>query len=273
MPKVGQILQVTYKDSGSAQLLVLQVEAKAKRMLVALVSQELAGNLSRVRIGEDQFVYPSIQATVWMNLPNLRTHTGENPLAPPLLNLIYVWPALTLDEKRCRVEAVGNDSVSFGEKGQTISAVMSQEIRVLQSLSLRHLRNSKVPPQLTPRLLADNYLSSRTRLPIRVLEESSFAFFAGAALLNPITTHLNLVGTQNDVYRGLLIRKSARFRSKNNQIGSQSDDGLFESAINFMEGAGLDFLQVLAGKEEALVLKAQRSSSRNKNITVRSLDV
>lgn len=272
MPKVGQILQVAYKDSGSAQLLVLQVEAKAKRMLVALVSRELAGNLSRVKIGEDQFVYPSIQATVWMNLPNSRTHTGENPLAPSLLNLIYVWPALTSDEKRSRAQAVGSDSVSFGEKGQTISAAMSQQIRVLQKLSLRHLRNSKVPPQLTPKLLVDNFLSRPTRLPIRVLEESSFAFFAGAALFNPITTHLNLVGTQNDVYKGLLIRKSARLRSKNNQIGSQGDDDLFENAINFMEGAGLDFLEVLAGKEEALGLKAQQSSSRKKNITVRSLN-
>jgi len=272
MPKVGEILELSHKDSGTARVVVLQIESRAKRMLVAFISKESAVKLSRIDIGAGHYAYPSIQATVWLNVPNTIDRPERAELSQSLTNLIYVWPALTLDEKTARAESAGAGVVRFGEKGQELTEEFVQAIRVLQKLSMRLLRNSSFPPQLSPNLFAKKLLSS-SKLSINVLEESSFALFSGTSLVEPLTSHLDRVGTGQDVYRSLLIRKSAQIRSANNLMGSDSRNDLLIKAQSFMKQSGLDFMHVLASTEEDSVFTSKRQSASKKHITVRLSNV
>jgi hypothetical protein len=270
MPKTGQILTLTSASLGSVQGLVLRVEPKSKLMLVALVSVANDNNLPRIQIAKGLFAYPSIQGTVWFRIPNSVQKVEDSNLNGSIENLIYVWPALTSQEKKLRSQGLGSEIVQFGDTNKVSSEQILKEIGVLRSLSLRFIRSSRLPAQLSPKLLADNLCSSKTMLPLSVLAESHLAFFAGGSLAEPMFTHLETVGLEHDIYRRMLIRKFANIRATNNSLGSSKNRDFFAIAVDFMERSGLDFIEVLGDEQDAKVLKSNSSPAYSSVITVRS---
>lgn len=246
--KIGDLVEFKNLETENVFGLVLKTFPANQGCLISLACTFNSESSTRIGLGENMWVYPSIQATVWSKELRKARRTDIDFLGMELSKQIYKWPALTRDEKISFAEGNGSDNFVLGNPTRNIENEFAQSVQLLRAKALDYYKNLDLPPQLSRDLLISKIQNLSDAFSLEDFEQANLGLYASKLIAQTLRS-ASTESEKSKLYRNILTRRAGQIKS----CGAVTDFGRevneTDHVFNFLNNFGYKFLTLLVSQE------------------------
>lgn len=266
MALVGQIFEIKLSEELTTTGMILKIDRSWDRCLIALVTKSETLNCSRIFLGEDLFLYPSVQGYVSLSWIRGKSKSNLASSQSWISEVAYVWPTLFAEEK-LKLQGLHKERINLGDSRKSFADdFVSAHNRFYETVeNFQH--SSRLGIQFHEKL-AFGKSGFRNQSSESWLLGSSAAIFSSKQVTKEVEK-LSEAG-QTDLAR-LLTLRAIKLKSLKGSDSSRSRAGEMADYFRFMEYAGIYSMVMLCPKTMSKPkVKKLRSGSLVLNLKVQN---